>query len=383
MECKPVVLILLLFTTLVSGSFAKTNSDGSNYLHKPTGTYGVGYKEYYLVNKNACPNVYFKESNKGSFSAGNSSYCNEIELAVYYPTKQTGTSPYRPISLIIADIKSFSNDISESDLEQVRNIKSYSGKNLPIADKQFPVIFFSPGYGVPAQEYENIISELVSHGYIIVGVNSQFISGNMSFNGSKVSEIVTQDNEEDRMNLFRNSYKDLAYAYETLSQQRLQDSVLKKINWNKVALLGHSLGSVAVARFATHPGILAVGALDLTLDLIDGNNCHPDVKVPFIHIYSSQLYQRNEKHEFPYLCKDNASSAYKQVYVIGGDDPSYSMHMNFCDYSTLQYAPPILKAITELNKKPDEVFLGTGNGVEITNVMNQKLLEFFGKYVPD
>ena len=336
-----------------------------------------------MVNKNACPNVFFKESKKDSFSATNPLYCNEIELAVYYPAKQTGSSMYRPIPLIIADIKAFSNNFSDSDLDQVRSIKSYSGKNLPIADKQFPVIFFSPGYGVPAQEYENIITELVSHGYIVVGVNSQFISGNMSFNGSKISEFVTQVNEEDRMNLFRNSYKDLSYAYETLNQQRLLDPILSKIAWNKVALLGHSLGSVAVARFANHTGILAVGALDLTLDLIDGNNCHTDLKVPFMHIYSSQLYQRNETHEFPYLCKENASSAYKQVYVIGGNDPAYSMHMNFCDYSTLQYAPPILKAITELNNNPDEVFLGTGNGIKITDVMNQKLLEFFGKYVQD
>lgn len=375
-----VVIILLVAFTFTNLTKANVNSS-SIYLHQPAGSYGVGYKEYYLVNEKACPNAFLNEKNKDSFSVNNLSHCNEIELAVYYPSNKINSSVYHPIPSLITDVKSFSNNVSESDIEQIRGIRSHSGKNLPCVDKQFPVVFFSPGYGLPTQEYENIITELVSNGYIVIGINSQFINGEIIFNNANVSNVVEPETEEDKKNFFRNSYIDLSYVYEVLSQKQLSDSILNKISWDRVVLLGHSLGSAVVARFANQAGIHAVAALDLTIDLLEGNDCHQNLKVPFMHMFSSQLYQQNEMHEFPYLCKANESLPYKHIVIISGNnDHLYSMHMNFCDYSTLQYAPPIMSSISELKKNPDAIFLGSGNGRDITEMINHKLLAFFAKY---
>ena len=381
MSYKYIAIAIFALFGFTLTSLTKANVHGSIYLHKPTGPYGVGYKEYNLVNEKACPNVFFKESNKDNFSDNNLSYCNEIELAVYYPTQKISSSIYHTIPSLITDVKSFSNNVSDYDIEQIRGIKSHSGKNLPCVDKQFPVVFFSPGYGLPTQEYENIITELVSNGYIVIGINSQFINGDITFNNAKVSNVVEPETEEDKKNFFRTSYIDLSYVYEVLSHKQLSDSILNKISWDRVALFGHSLGSAVVARFANQAGINAVAALDLTIDLLEGNDCHQTLKVPFMHMFSSQLYQQNEMHEFPYLCKANESLSHKHIVIISGNnDPLYSMHMNFCDYSTLQYAPPIMSAMSELNQNPDAIFLGSGNGQEITDMINQKLLAFFAKY---
>lgn len=371
-----VILELLFFTNLTE---AKVR--GSRYLHKPTGPYNVGYKTYQLVNNEACPNIFFKESNKENFSYSNKSYCNQIELAVYYPTQEEGSSAYYPIPSLITDIKSFSSKISESDIKQISKFRSYSGENLPVLDTQFPVIFFSPGYGLPTQEYENILTELVSNGYIVIGVNSQFINGAISFDNAKLSDVIEPETEEDKKNFFRNSYQDLSFVFKELRDKALSDPILEKISWNKISLLGHSLGAAVVARFANQNEVLSIITLDLTIDLLEGNDCHQNLKTPFMHMFSSQMYQQNETHEFPYLCKENEALPYKNIIVIqGNDDPLYSMHMNFCDYSTLQYAPSIMRAINELKKNPEEIFLGTGNGENITNEINQKSLEFFARY---
>ncbi len=384
MTYKPAFIITIILLTFgLIFYLVKARASGSSYLHQPKGQYGVGYKEYYLSNDESCPNVFFNESNKDSYSASNKSYCNEIQLSVYYPTNIKGTSDYTPIYSLIADVKSFGKIISVSDIAKISEIKSYSGKNLPIVESQFPIIFFSPGYGLPSQEYENTVTELASHGYIVVGVNSQFINGVITFNNAMQSKPIEPQNEEDKKNLFRNSYSDMSYSYEILRQGKMTDSILNKINWNKVGLLGHSLGAAVVARFANHEGILAVVAQDLTIDLFEGNDCHLYLKTPFMHMFSSQMYQQNDKEAFPYLCKENKSLPYKDIVIIEkNSDRLYSMHMNFCDYSTLQYVPPIMSALDSLKiREPKQVFLGNGNGRHITNIINKKLLIFFDKYL--
>lgn len=383
MDYKAIAIITILlaftFTKLAS---ANPDYSGSRYLHKPTGTYNVGYKRYHLINLKACPNSFFKESNKDSFSDINPLHCNEIELAVYYPTKKVGSSPYYPIPSLIADIQTFSTNVSESNIEHIKAIRSHSGINLPIVDKKFPVVFFSPGYGLPTQEYENTLTELASNGYIVVGVNSQFINGNISFNNTKIASVIEPETDEDKKDFFRNGYADFSYVYDVLSQKKLKDPVLNNISWNKFFLLGHSLGAAIVARFASYPGILAVATLDLTIDLLEGNDCHPGLKTPFMHIFSSQMYLKSDNKKFPYLCKKNESMPYKNIVVISGNNnPLYSMHMNFCDYSTLQYEPSIMSALNQLRKKPDTVFLGTGNGNKIVEQVNKKLLNFFSNYL--
>lgn len=375
------MLIVLLFVALTTLYLVKSNANGSAYLHKPTGKYGVGYKTYYLLNNKNCPNVFFKRVNQDNFSSNNKLHCNEIELAVYYPTEKRGSSPYQPIPSLISDVKSFDNNASESNIKQIKNIKSYSVLNAPIIEKQFPLILFSPGYGLPSQEYENIITELVSWGYIVIGVNSQFINGDIIFSNTP-SKVIQPETEEDKRNLFRNSYDDLAYAYERLSHKKIREPILDNISWDRVGLLGHSLGAASVARFSKTAGIRAVASLDLTIDLLDGNACHKGLNKPFMHMFSSQMYKDDGSSNYPYLCKDNMLLPYKKIVVISGlQSKMYSMHMNFCDYSTLQYSPSIMRSLLKLEKRPDEVFLGLGNGINITNSINERLRYFFDEYL--
>lgn len=373
-----VVISAVIAGVFIFTGLSKANVSGSIYLHKPKGIYGVGYNLYHLINEEACPNVFFKESNTDSFGINNSLHCNEIELIVYYPTNNRGSSVYQPISSLITDINSFSHNVSKSDIRQIKNIRSYSIENTPSVDKKFPVIFFSPGYGLPTQEYENTITELVSNGYIVIGVNSQFINGGIAFNKAKEADVIAPETEEDKKNFFRNSYLDLAYVFKQLNHQKLSDPIFKQISWDHIFLLGHSLGAAVVARFAKHKEITAVATLDLTIDLLEGNACHQDLKIPFMHMFSSQMYQHKD---MPYLCKANESLPFKKVVIINGNNtPLYSMHMNFCDYSTLQYAPAMTHALTELKKNPKDMFLGTGNGKDITTTINHHLQDFFDKY---
>ncbi|MCC5792632.1 MAG: hypothetical protein JJT82_08525 [Legionellaceae bacterium] len=375
------LVALLIYSTSIYSWFFDHKS--SACLNKPTGSYGVGYRQLHLVNTTACPNVFLRTSNKGTLSLGNTSYCNEIELAVYYPSNQYGYNHYKSIHSIVEDVKAFNKKVPDEDIKLIKKIKTYAGYNLKLVDGRFPLIIFSPGYGVPVQEYENTITDLVSHGYIVVGINSQFINGNLNMNDSRMSRTIEPKTAEDKKNLFRNTYADLSFVYRYLKQNTNQEPVFKRINWQKVGLLGHSLGAAAVARFSYQPGISAVAAEDLTIDLVQGNQCHLDLKKPFLHLFSMQLYRQIRNQSVPYLCKKNIGSPYKKVVVVGeGQDVNISLHMNFTDYSTLQYYPPIKNAMEIfVENNPDELILGTGNGYNITSQINRELNRFFAAHL--
>lgn len=59
----------------------------------------------------------------------------------------------------------------------------------------------------------------------------------------------------------------------------------------------------------------------------------------------------------------------------------FSYHMNFTDYSTLQYLPAEQIALAYSKQQKMKPILGIGNGWEITNSINIYLLQFFNTYL--
>lgn len=78
-----------------------------------------------------------------------------------------------------------------------------------------------------------------------------------------------------------------------------------------------------------------------------------------------RVYYQSIDGQFPYFCKDNKHRPLAELYVVNatGQDHFYSKHMNFSDYSTIQYEPIVHQAMSKMTK--EEQFLGIGNGYEI------------------
>ncbi|WP_186648907.1 alpha/beta fold hydrolase [Fluviispira vulneris] len=281
-----------------------------------------------------------------------------------------------------------SGNKKNEEFAQIKNLKSHSTHHAEKAPGKFPVIFFVPGYGIPAQEYENIIIHLVSNGYIVIGLNSVFISGDLQMPSGLIANIITPDSDEQKNDLFNNSISDLAFSVSHLKIKNTKEEILNSIDWNKIALVGHSLGSSTIAHFAqkTKLKVKAIVTLDLTIDLLCQNNCPNLVNIPFMHIFSSQFYKQSNDKCFPFYCppKNKRPSPDEFLFVVNNiyNDDSYSMHLSFTDYSTLQYHPEIELAIQSmLSKNPSDQFLGTGDGFTISQAVNKKILDFFQMFL--
>ena len=267
-------------------------------------------------------------------------------------------------------------------MKQLNFLKSYAKPNLPIARERFPVILFSPGAGTNIQEYENLIMQLVSHGYIVIGINSVFISGNFHLpNGTLVPKPNYSASE-----LFHQVYSeqlnDLEFVYQKLNFQNENDPIFTAMDLKHIGTLGHSAGGLAVVDAAhQHPNwFQAVSTLDEGLDSVPDvlEKYYSPVTGPILYLYAAEGHAVITKYlHTPLLVTDNAFSA---VITPSLTNQTYSVHNNFTDYSTLQYQPLINKAIAYA-KKTGQAPVGDGDGYDIANSITAYLLAFFDFYL--
>ena len=67
-------------------------------------------------------------------------------------------------------------DITEAMLAELEKIKTFTANftDQPshIVEGKFPVLLFAPGCDQEGENYENIIGDLVSHGYVVFAINN-------------------------------------------------------------------------------------------------------------------------------------------------------------------------------------------------------------------
>lgn len=362
-----------------------------NYLSKPTGQYGVGFKDFDWINNDICPAPNFNGKNHDNFSQENKKHCQEILVRIYYPTvtrnQRRGDLYYRPF--IQAHQDNFRKNIpgiTEKQLEQFNKVTIFSVENAPIVlRKTFPVLLFSPGDGTPAQAYENTISELVSHGYIVVGINSPIISGDIALlNGQVVKSDSTSDMVEKK--LFALKPENLIYVFNEIHRLHTSNPIFSAMDLQQIGGLGHSGGATAIANIAhVHPNWFKAV---VTLDIIHADSAELLKKfdIPFMNIISAfnRKNLQNETHmPTPVISAFELGEKGYLVKLSPNDDNyNYSDHQNFSDVSTLQYLAAYKVYGAYLKKQGHELgFVGKGNGWEITHSINTYLVEFFDTFL--
>ena len=348
---KPIFLVFILGSLFTSAGYSDNHAsiDPSNkttYLKKPTGPYGVGFEDFHWVNQNACPDFNFNGKNQADFSPENTKHCHEIVARIYYPTlaKSQPNTPYYP-PLIASEQQTMPKQfptISKSDLKQLTKIKSFSSEKAAIIkDKQFPVLLFSPGFGCPTELYENFITELVSQGYIVIGINTPFINLVALPNGHIVraadfSTIKNFDKVVETKFVPLQS-QDLIYVYDKLHEAPQASNLFSNMDLKHIGVFGHSIGARALADVAhAHPSFFqAIAPLDIGFD-----NTGQSLK-KFITPVMYQISSNRKQTSF--INRPIIFELGNNGYLVGispnEKNTTYSQHMNFTDFSSLQYLP--------------------------------------------
>ncbi len=363
-DMKPIFLIFILGSLFTSTGYSANHAsiDPSNktiYLKKPTGPYGVGFEDFHWINQNACPDFNFDGKNQADFSPDNTKHCHEIVARIYYPTKTQyqPNSPYFSIWLSSQHQnmpKQFPT-ISKPELEQLTKIKSFSAEKAAIIkDKQFPVLLFSPGFGCPTELYENFITELVSQGYVVVGISTPFINLVTLPDGHVVKAAnfakVTDPNKVLKDTFVPLQIQDLIYTYKKLQEPHGANSLFSSMDLKHIGAFGHSIGAwTLVDVTSNHPDwFQAIVPLDIGDPWGLSMKHIKDVRIPVMYQISStnQLIGTSLPVIFELL-----HNGYLVVISPSKLSAGFSQHMNFSDLSTLQYQPAYTKSFNYYKKQ--------------------------------
>jgi len=356
MKFRYFILSILLSLPQICMAANISSKNIPDFLFKPTGQYNIGVKNFYWINQNLCPDPLFSENNIKDFRPSNKNHCHEIMVKIYYPAiaKDQQRNTYQPAKYQIMELTE-KTSIPKEQIKQFSQIKSFSIQNAKIVTrKKFPVILFSPGLGYPSQMYENIITNLVSHGYIVIGINTPFISLVELSNGHIINpiEIKSPISRDDAEKFVKIPVQDIIFALEKIHALQNSNSLFAAMKLNRIGLLGHSIGGQAVEVVAQSKpmSFQALVALDGNVQI--SSNKFP---IPFMNIMSSQIMMEKRK-----LNQVNSGDNLNDVVISDNNQHAeYSYHLNFTDLSTLQYLPAFqtyMSSLTQQNKTNNKKF---------------------------
>ncbi len=368
------------------------------YFPKPTGQYAVGMREFYWIDT----------ARKESRSTDPAHPYRELMVKAWYPTEVAAAAPqatpYAPAMM------AFDRKGNKTIIQKIkflcagfdRPIYAYYVPQAPIgrSEKQFPVIIFSHGFGVPVAAYTAYRTELASHGYVVFSINHTYDCSFVDFpDGRRVlmsSDIEKMSDAESDVFWEKDINTWIADARFVLDQiEREANSktslFYRKLDLDHVGIAGHSYGGATAVQCCRLDKRFIVGC-DMDGALHGADFAQAFAK-PFMFIRGANACEESapkidstlkpEERERAKIChKQNiehyllgikrlATSIGCDTYLI---DLSDAQHMSFTDIAILKHAGPFPRMHS---------YFGTGSvdGYAITHTINRFLVAFFDQYL--
>lgn len=369
-----------LLTLVLISSIAILSCNGqANQLPKPTGKYFIGVAYLSLTDS----------SRSELFDDSNNSYRN-IAVKVWYPTDIKGdcTSYFENADFVINHF---------NFPESYRNLLTNSCQRVPVskAEKTFPVLIFSHGWGEHFSQNTILMEELASHGYIVFSLSHDFESkfsfypdGNMvtlNTNSERFIQIMNEQQNPGAMELYNEMFnansdksrleifvktsnlmptllkespkywaKDIEFFINKLPDINKSDTnLMTKLNLEQIGVFGMSMGGIAANEVCIVNSKVKAG---VNIDGgIYGSTIDTLINTPFLFINS----QRYLGYGNLFLSKSS-----KDCYAITVRN---SDHYNFTDYALYPFQ--------------SNMMVGTIDAAIPVEIMNSFILSFFNTYL--
>ncbi|MEO2209640.1 lipase [Paenibacillus amylolyticus] len=282
-------LVSILVLAFSAGSIILTWLLPAFTMPEPTGTFAIGTFSQQLVDES-------REETQ-SPEAGDK---RELMINVWYPVDQKEAQglalEHYPAEL--GEAISLVFGIPSQVFSYLDTIPTHVVEGAVMSDvsDKFPVVLFSPGVRSARYQSMTAIEELVSHGYIVVGMDHPYTSARVTFpDGRKVSyeagpEFATSE-ELYQYNVEGVGIRaaDARFILDTLEQWNLNDpnQVLEgRLDLNHTGIMGHSYGGATTAEALAQDERLRAG---LSLEGgFWGSVSKTSLKQPFMYIMSGE-----------------------------------------------------------------------------------------------
>jgi predicted dienelactone hydrolase len=354
-------------------------------LPKPTGDYAVGTTFMTFVDPNR-PEIFTEDTADH----------REFIARVWYPTDAAIGSPmiYRKNIPQIGLIES--GGAPNFIFGHYNLIKTNSYLDAPISNQQsmYPVLIFSNGFLAAYDDYQLLMEELASHGYIVFSLNQPYESQSVIYSNKKIVPFSeehlknyqqeqkitlplwtkfwasTNENEKNEIakqildnavfmdTILRERTSDIQFAInemEKINSGQRNDIFTNRLDLSSLGILGHSMGGAVAGQVCLIDNRFKAG---VNMDGFQfGDVIHEKIQQPFMIMYSEQFSGVNN---FVFNQFKN------KLYTVTIKD---SKHMNFDDNQIIM---------------PSTKFIGMTGKIDankMRTITNSYILSFFDKYL--
>ncbi|MFK4475104.1 putative dienelactone hydrolase [Paenibacillus sp. RC73] len=244
-------LLTMVVMALTAGSMYLTHVLPAFSLPEPTGKYAIGTISQHLTDQSRDETLSAVPGDK-----------RELMVNVWYPVdpdvaKQKPKEPYpaelgEAISLVFGIPKQLFSYLTTIPTHVVQ------GAEISNAEAKYPVLLFSPGVRSTRFQSMTAVEELVSHGYIVVGMDHPYSSAKVSFPDGRVIPYTPEPEFPTSAELYENNVKgvsiraaDSRFVLDTLTTWNTQDPnglFEGKLDLEHVGIFGHSYGGATTAE---------------------------------------------------------------------------------------------------------------------------------------
>ena len=258
-------LSLIIFLTSfgqMALAVAQTGIQGRPTLPPPTGEFTVGRMSLDLV-----------DTTREEPFAQTAGAKRRIVVHVWYPVDRSAVIGHTPAPYL-PGFEQVKSKLSDGDIKGLFRPAIYTGPmSLPITEvfegvpftskgEKFPLILFSHGWGNPNFLYTAELQDIVSHGYVVVAVDhpydttyTQFSDGTVAlfaqqaFNDATKKPNGFNDYARQRVEIMaQDNHFALTEILKLSSSKAGHAPFFNRIDEQKIAAIGHSIGGLAAAR---------------------------------------------------------------------------------------------------------------------------------------
>ncbi len=364
---------------LAALSVATAMAFAATELPPPTGPYAVGRTL-----------AYAKDDDRPEIWTEDPADRREIVLFIWYPVDLGSKEP-------LASYLPYPDDRIRGPLvyqrARGRVLITHTRADIPVAKgaEKFPLLFFSGGSGAIPAMYHSIIEDLVSHGYVVVGLDHLYEgAGQIMADGRLITPIVDgltppRDPESPEVHkVYREFYYrrvnervldgTLALRMLKMMNRHREGRFYDRLDFDRMGFYGHSLGGNTAAHALTDfPELKAAVNIDGFADGMPFNDRHTPMK-PFMCIetappdYTDEEFARRNMTRERYEAIERAFD--ERMAAIYNQNPTvaYRVSISKADHLSFSDSPYLA---------PEKDGLTLVDHVRTTNIARQYLLAFF------
>jgi len=305
----------------------------------------------------------------------------ELMVQAWYPIdsgKRKEMAPYIPLTAEGIEQMAASVGYGKPFAEVNKKINTQVFENGQLSNQKtkYPVVLFSHGLGQGNWNYQWLTRELASHGYVVFSVEHTGFSSGVKFTNGQFVPITPKfltgiptlkefDDAVDQVWV-----KDLQFVIrqaEILNQTDLQFNFKNRLDLNRIAAIGHSMGGAAAARaLQVEPKIKSAIDIDGSLMGLTGET--NSMEKPFAIIsneFNSKVFKGEVEQPLPPGLDEktvqdirNTFKVFSNRYTQAITGPAYDItiaggatHVSFTDMPLLK---PYLAGTPYFNILPTE-----------------------------